>query len=1316
MKFLNKIILVSLTFFLFVFSYNFALAETSVYSGNISVDTTWTKDGSPYVIYASVDDDNGFTVNVGATLTIDAGTVVKFDYYQSLNVSGDLIVNGTSDEKVYFTSLYDDSVGGDTDFDEGEFGPYNDDWAGVIINNGGNSNLKNLSISYAETAFDNESATSSFDGVDIKNCQYGVYINGGSVDLKNSSISNIFGDVFYLDLNSALNLDNSNVLNIDGDLLSILGNGNVDIDNSSIDNIGGDGINAIDGSTLNIKNSSIENISGDLLTLGNNSVADFSHTSIKEIRGDGISGAYGSLVEIEDSSLENISGDAFFLYSNCTTSVKSTTLYNMGGDLFDVFRNSSLTFSNSNVDQITGQILYMFDRSGVDISNSTIENSDDGILYYQNSTLNIENSNLRDVASKDSWAPFLDFYSGSRLSFLNSTLQNISGIAIEAYGSDWDGYATTSLDISSSTISSGDNIGLEIFGSKMIANISKSIIKNFVSDGVRTFSYPIISITDSEISNNNSGIISWGTNLEISNSIISNNKEYGIFNNPAPDFPSIRAINNWWGDVSGPFNAETNASGTANKISSNVNFSPWLTEDPSIIKKIPVIIVPGIMGTQLIKDYGDKSEIWPNMTTMLTSFYDEFLTDLLLKPDGTENPDFPITVGDIMSKVTIAGNTVLDTWDGMINTLTAGGYVEGKDLFVFPYDWRKGDADDAVLLKNKIDDVIAQTGASKVDIIAHSMGGLVAQKYVVDNGADKIDKLFFIGTPHLGAPKAYKALMYGDDMGIRFGFSILQPAEVKLISQNMPSVFDLLPSRIYVDGDLSSDTATPVKYVYDATASTSKWLDYDETKNFMINHGVNEVIFPQAENLHADTDSFNLPVEKVYNFSGCGLTKTVSRIIEKREKSWTSLWQKVVDDYSIDYTNGDETVPLISAVGPFGNHNYYVKGSAHSELPSASGVPDTIFSILSGSSLPSESNISTSIDSCDVTGRAISTHSPVIMDIYDDENNHTGSTSTGDIEYGIPGVSYDTIGSDTFVFLPQDGNYHIVITATDTGAYNFYTTDIGPNDLKISQSYWNDIPLKSLAEKFEIDFSSTNIDYIIKADEDNDGVFETSYSPSAVLSSSSVNDLVPPQTVISVSKDGIVSFTSTDDSAGVLKTEYSLDNSDWLTYSAPFYASGKFVNYFSTDKAGNVESTQSVIVSKNEIAQSGRRRSTNGTILSEDKNLVVTAEPTPNISVKPIFTENENNTQSYFPIFTEEKEQPVIYSKPITGLANRDVLREDTERQVIVPNSSEAKASISKGEFTATVASSGIDIKPIIMIVSVIGLCTLVFINKKIYY
>lgn len=65
-------------------------------------------------------------------------------------------------------------------------------------------------------------------------------------------------------------------------------------------------------------------------------------------------------------------------------------------------------------------------------------------------------------------------------------------------------------------------------------------------------------------------------------------------------------------------------------------------------------------------------------------------------------------------------------------------------------------------LKQRVEEVLAQTGAAKVHIIAHSMGGLDARHMIVDLGmAEKVASLTTIGTPHRGTILADHVLSHG---------------------------------------------------------------------------------------------------------------------------------------------------------------------------------------------------------------------------------------------------------------------------------------------------------------------------------------------------------------------------------------------------------------------------------------------------------------------------------------------------------------------------------------------------------------------------
>ncbi|MBX4192222.1 hypothetical protein KW798_01925, partial [Candidatus Parcubacteria bacterium] len=69
------------------------------------------------------------------------------------------------------------------------------------------------------------------------------------------------------------------------------------------------------------------------------------------------------------------------------------------------------------------------------------------------------------------------------------------------------------------------------------------------------------------------------------------------------------------------------------------------------------------------------------------------------------------------------GELILDplthTYDNLVDTFLANGYVEGQTLFEFPYNWRNSNIDSAHLLSQKIQAIKTTCSCDKVDIVAH---------------------------------------------------------------------------------------------------------------------------------------------------------------------------------------------------------------------------------------------------------------------------------------------------------------------------------------------------------------------------------------------------------------------------------------------------------------------------------------------------------------------------------------------------------------------------------------------------------------------
>ena len=107
-----------------------------IYSGDIQNAATWANmNGSPVWQIT----DGLVQVPEGKTLNIAPGNRVKMGATRSIYVFGTLTANGTQAKPITFTSIRDDSVGGDTNEDGAATFPARGDWGSVIMAWGGSS-------------------------------------------------------------------------------------------------------------------------------------------------------------------------------------------------------------------------------------------------------------------------------------------------------------------------------------------------------------------------------------------------------------------------------------------------------------------------------------------------------------------------------------------------------------------------------------------------------------------------------------------------------------------------------------------------------------------------------------------------------------------------------------------------------------------------------------------------------------------------------------------------------------------------------------------------------------------------------------------------------------------------------------------------------------------------------------------------------------------------------------------------------------------------------------------------------------------------
>ncbi|MEW2251515.1 triacylglycerol lipase [Streptomyces sp. NPDC006975] len=95
-----------------------------------------------------------------------------------------------------------------------------------------------------------------------------------------------------------------------------------------------------------------------------------------------------------------------------------------------------------------------------------------------------------------------------------------------------------------------------------------------------------------------------------------------------------------------------------------------------------------------------------------------------------------------------------NNWNTMAGRFQNDGWPSSH-LDQWTYDWHQSNATTAQQLSAEVDRLLSATGATKVDIVSHSMGGL-SSRYFLKNlgGGDKADAWVSLGGPNHGTDSA----------------------------------------------------------------------------------------------------------------------------------------------------------------------------------------------------------------------------------------------------------------------------------------------------------------------------------------------------------------------------------------------------------------------------------------------------------------------------------------------------------------------------------------------------------------------------------
>ncbi len=268
----------------------------------------------------------------------------------------------------------------------------------------------------------------------------------------------------------------------------------------------------------------------------------------------------------------------------------------------------------------------------------------------------------------------------------------------------------------------------------------------------------------------------------------------------------------------------------------------------------------------------------------------------------------------------------VNNYDGLKSSLINAGYsyTEGRKLYTFAYDWRKP----LDVLADRLDAYIETNIPSdeKVDLVGHSMGGLVARAYAQKHGVSRINKIAEIGSPNLGSAEAYSiwegATLLDDTWWTKLALELTthfgaNPGESKIqtIQRVAPSIKDLLPTTPFLS---QNDSLIP-------------WSEMNQ-KNTNL-----------AE-LNQDISLIN-PLLKVFYSKDKQTKSTINVIAPSTDELAAGMW---VDgkptNNPFSFVDGDGTVTESSAKGSFTNT---IQGSGwHGELVTKEDNLKNVFDFL----------------------------------------------------------------------------------------------------------------------------------------------------------------------------------------------------------------------------------------------------------------------------------------------------------------------------------------------------------------------------------
>lgn len=1040
---------------LFVFTFFFSLvvldapsaqAATEV-SGTIASSTEWVIAASPYVVTEDL------TIGSDATLTIDAGVVVKIAGTKNITILGALDASGTMAAPVTFTSSADDTAGGDTNGDGGAAISSDFPWGQVRIAVGATARFIYADLRYGGMP---PAHTSGGGGAVFLAPLDGVIENSGTLEFNDSTIEQgIFSGGIYS--NGILNFSHSKIHDVYTDTaLDIYGTA---IIAKSVFGAGED---------INADVDMVTGASADL-TFSGTKVVDPIILSGSMVHDGG--GNTAPLV----LDWVNLATDTIF---------PAGPFVNTGLDV-SVDSGETLTISSGAVVKFSGGI----DVSGTLVVGSADSDATTTLTSATDSSLGGDTNEGDNAAPApgDWWGVLAE--EGSSVTIRHAFIAYAGSPKQCGYGVCYGQVTNLGGDVA---------ISDSVFATSTYRQIAQmggttSVERSNIVKG------PLFA----QVS---------GGNLSVHDSSIAGVTD-GIQNNTAVD---VDATDNWWGAASGPQNADTNPDGTGASVSAHVLVTPWRTTDPFAAPEAPrvsnVMFLPGIEGSRLYEGTGcGKSAeelLWEPvegvgqdaLPGIMLGAGDTKVAELALDADGKSVcPDIYTKDGDIIGAA--GGSNVYASLMNEMEDLKQGGTIH--DWEPVAYDWRlslddlltegaehKGkiyydEATSTPYIEQTLRSLAASSKTGKVTIVAHSNGGLLAKALLHKLGdtdaAKLVDKVILVAAPQSGAPSDVGSLLVGYGAGLYSNIgkmenviTVVSNKAARTFTQDSPMAYHLLPSEDYLESTMG-DPAHPVvsfsgdayakeEAAYGATIANRAALDefllakeggrsQADDADLLSAKILSPALIEYANSEHASLDAWVPPAGiEVDQIAGWGVDtvaginfytvpgQAVSAVAASPVRMYRPLF---VED-------GDGTVTTPSALMIASStqvKRYWLDLYSYNYDTHTTENHGTLFEvpqlgffikglIESSTSTPPEYVLSAEPASRDTTKKlTFFLHSPLTLQLTDSSGAVTGIAHDGTVSESIPGSTYGEFGEVKYVTVPEGGSYNLSMQGQGSGTF-----------------------------------------------------------------------------------------------------------------------------------------------------------------------------------------------------------------------------------------------------------------------------------------